>query len=418
MNETPTKSLFSEVPGISSGDIQVLLLLERGRSFHMNTLHIPPELALDTKQALSAQSMQEPVFLDNRRVHVVGSMCAVAGLRILLSVYPDPKGRYIYDPTESYLVGWETVQTVLTSTRTFQPDQVEKEVRHRSWCPTELHALGIRTKEHGILRFAPFLDHAPFVRLTRWNGLPEHWCAWHQHTTYGWPDSLQMYPVITQGMWQRLLTGAEPEWDSSFLLQQDPVPLLEAFVELHQVTKTLRIIPATITDANAYVKLYHRHCEPVMGAQYALAVADASGVIRGVAILGRPIARALDVGRDGEMKRRVLEVRRVATDGTRNVNSMLYAASARLAREAGYEKIITYTLAEEESGASLRAAGWVCVATTEPHQWDNRSRSRKHSPLYDLPKYRWECALNGSFPFERILFPTDRTWQGMISRAF
>ena len=105
---------------------------------------------------------------------------------------------------------------------------------------------------------------------------------------------------------------------------------------------------------------------------------------------------------------------RVATDGTRNANSMLYAAAARLAKEAGYEKIITYTLVEEESGASLKAAGWVCIATTEPHQWHNHSRSRKYNPLYDLRKYRWECALNNTFPFERIAFPAERTWQGEL----
>ena len=383
----------------------------------MNTIQTTPTQDLETKQALSAQSMHEPVFLGSRRVHVVGSMCEIAGLWPLLSTYPDPKGRYIYDPTEKYLVGWDTVQRVLADTRVFQFDQVEKEVRHSSWCPTELHVIGIRTKERGTLRFAQLLDDATFVRLTRWNGLPEHWFAWHQHTTYGWPDSLDAYPVITQGMWQRLLTGEEPEGDASFLIQQDPIPLLEAFVEWHQVTKTLRVIPATITDANAYVKLYHRHCEPVTGAQYALAVADASGTIRGVAILGRPIARSLDVGRDGELKRRIIEVRRVATDGTRNANSMLYAAAARLAKEAGYEKIITYTLVEEESGASLKAAGWVCIATTEPHQWHNHSRSRKYNPLYNLRKYRWECALNNTFPFEQIVFPAERTWQGLIAQT-
>jgi hypothetical protein len=346
----------------------------------MHTIVPLPMPDLATKRALSAQSMREPVYLGNQRVHVVGALCDVAGLRILLSTYSDPRGRYIYDPTVSYQVEWEMVQMVLASTRVFQPEQVMPEVHTYSWCPTELHVLGVRTKRHGILRFARMLEDAEFVRLTRWNGLPEGWCAWHQHTTFGWPDSLQWYPVITKGMWQRLAMGEEPEWDASFLCEQDPVPLLEAFVEQHQVTKTLRVIPATITDANQFVKLYHRHCEPVVGAQYALAVADASGTIRGVAILGRPIARMLDVGKDGEMKRRILEVRRIATDGTRNVNSMLYGASARLAKEAGFERIITYTLAEEESGASLRAAGWTCVGRTEPHQWHNQGRQRKRSP--------------------------------------
>lgn len=71
----------------------------------------------------------------------------------------------------------------------------------------------------------------------------------------------------------------------------------------------------------------------------------------GVAIAGRPVARALDDGL-------TLEVARTCTDGTRNANSMLYGAIWQAARAMGYTRCVTYTQ-HDESGASLRAAGWV-----------------------------------------------------------
>ena len=65
-----------------------------------------------------------------------------------------------------------------------------------------------------------------------------------------------------------------------------------------------------------------------------------------MAIASRPVCRRLDDGK-------TLEVLRVATDGTSNACSFLYAHCARIARLMGYTKVITYTL-ESEGGASLR----------------------------------------------------------------
>ena len=45
----------------------------------------------------------------------------------------------------------------------------------------------------------------------------------------------------------------------------------------------------------------------------------------------------------------------------RNVCSFLYSRAARIAKEMGYAKIITYIL-ESEPGTSLKAAGWVLEA--------------------------------------------------------
>lgn len=66
--------------------------------------------------------------------------------------------------------------------------------------------------------------------------------------------------------------------------------------------------------------------------------------------MGRPVNRHLDDGK-------TLEVLRLCTQGSRNVCSFLYSRAARVAKELGYKKIITYIL-EDETGASLKASGW------------------------------------------------------------
>jgi len=83
-----------------------------------------------------------------------------------------------------------------------------------------------------------------------------------------------------------------------------------------------------------------------------------------------------------------LEVNRVATDGTKNACSMLYAAAWRTARAMGYRKLITYSL-PEEGGASLRGASWKCIGECGGGTWNRKSR-----PRVDLhpqqTKLKWE----------------------------
>lgn len=111
----------------------------------------------------------------------------------------------------------------------------------------------------------------------------------------------------------------------------------------------LTIRPITLRDANAYVAAQHRHNQPTNGHKWSLALYDDDRLC-GVAIAGQPIARRLDDGL-------TIEVRRLCTDGTKDACSKLYGACARVAREMGYRKIITYTLISEP-GTSLRASGW------------------------------------------------------------
>lgn len=93
----------------------------------------------------------------------------------------------------------------------------------------------------------------------------------------------------------------------------------------------LEITPITIKEANAFIEEHHRHHRPVPGAKFALAVSDGCSV-RGVAIVGRPVARGNDNGW-------TLEVNRVCTDGARNACSMLYGAAWRAAKAMGYKRL-------------------------------------------------------------------------------
>lgn len=148
----------------------------------------------------------------------------------------------------------------------------------------------------------------------------------------------------------------------------------------------LSIVPATLAEANAFVRQHHRHHKPVPGHKFSLAVVDEADAVRGVAIVGRPIARRLDDGL-------TLEVNRVATDGCPNACSALYGACRRAAFALGYRRLITYTL-PEEGGASLRGAGWKCIGLagkTDGKGWSCPSRPRVDThPLQR--KLRWEVA--------------------------
>lgn len=141
-------------------------------------------------------------------------------------------------------------------------------------------------------------------------------------------------------------------------------------------------MPITRDAARAFVRSVHRHLPAPPGDVFRLAVAD-EGVVVGVAIVGRPVARLFCDGR-------TLEVNRVATLGTRNANSMLYRGCWRVAKALGYRRIITYTL-PEESGASLRGAGWIFDGLTRGGEWSRPSRARAAAVL-TTHKLRWSLS--------------------------
>ncbi len=151
---------------------------------------------------------------------------------------------------------------------------------------------------------------------------------------------------------------------------------------------TLAIVPVTFRQACAFIADHHRHHKPPRGMVFCLGVEE-DGQLVGVATVGRPVARAYQDGY-------TLEVNRTATDGTRNANSMLYGTAWKAARALGYRRLITYTQADE-SGASLRAAGWRVIAEREPRaNWAQSSRELRHLRDPDGPggvqRSLWEAA--------------------------
>ena len=128
-----------------------------------------------------------------------------------------------------------------------------------------------------------------------------------------------------------------------------------------------------LAEANAFVRQHHRHHRPVVGHLFSIGAA-LEGRIVGVAIVGRPVARARDDGVTAE-------VTRLATDGTKNACSFLYGAAARAGFALGFKRIGTYILASEP-GTSLVAAGWRQIGEVRGRSWSCPSRPRvdKHPP--------------------------------------
>lgn len=162
----------------------------------------------------------------------------------------------------------------------------------------------------------------------------------------------------------------------------------------------LRIVPVDLATARAFVDAHHRHNDPPVGHKFSVGVALGSELV-GVAIVGRPVSRVLQS--DGT----TLEVIRTATDGTRNANSMLYGAARRAAFALGYDRLITYTQADE-SGASLRAAGFRVVAQRPPRPgWDTPSRRRANKADH-IPRTLWDSTRPLPTQSERARDVTDR----------
>ena len=130
----------------------------------------------------------------------------------------------------------------------------------------------------------------------------------------------------------------------------------------------IKAIPISLKQAQAYIDELHRHHTHSVGDKYRVG-AEVDGKLVGVVQVGRPVSRYMDNGK-------TLEVIRLCTDGTKDVCSFLYAKAARIAKEMGYEKIITYIL-DTESGVSLKASGWVLEdADCGGDSWHREKRPR------------------------------------------
>lgn len=145
----------------------------------------------------------------------------------------------------------------------------------------------------------------------------------------------------------------------------------------------MRLVPISIAEAKRYVAHHHRHLRAPRGGLFALG-AEHDGELVGVAIVGRP-ARGLQNGR-------TVDVTRLCTDGTRNACSFLYARCRRAAQALGYEKVVTYTR-QDESGASLRAAGFEQEPLLPARSWAEASVARERFDQSEpAPRVRWGAA--------------------------
>lgn len=126
--------------------------------------------------------------------------------------------------------------------------------------------------------------------------------------------------------------------------------------------------PYAVKHAIKFNAEMHRRLPKLQGGMWAVA-AFVEGEMVGVGIVGHPQARMADDGR-------TLELLRVAVRaGAQNACSAIYGAVAGAARSMGAD-VFTFIHADE-SGHSLKAAGWVEVAASEGGEWGRPSRPRQ-----------------------------------------
>jgi hypothetical protein len=153
----------------------------------------------------------------------------------------------------------------------------------------------------------------------------------------------------------------------------------------------------TQREANDFVIRHHRHHSKVVGSIFQLGL-FVGGELQATSIVARPVARRIDF-------RAVCELTRLCSNGYENACSKLYGSSARIAKEMGFQRIITYILASE-SGASLKAAGWTIEnESAGGGEWSKPSRPRELQSVdlfgtvtkYPIEmKVRWGKKLNDS----------------------
>ena len=146
----------------------------------------------------------------------------------------------------------------------------------------------------------------------------------------------------------------------------------------------MQVAQMELKIANEFIDKHHRHHKPVVGHRFSIGALK-DGILVGVCIVGRPVARAVN-------SRKVIEVTRLCTDGTKNSCSFLYAKAATISKHLGYKYIQTYIL-EEELGVSLKAVGWKILRTTKGGDWNCPSRMKRRTDQPQGKKICWSRKL-------------------------
>lgn len=163
----------------------------------------------------------------------------------------------------------------------------------------------------------------------------------------------------------------------------------------------LRVVPVSFSAAAAFVRAHHAHNpRPPAGWKYGAAICNGAQRV-GIVMVGRPVARHADSSSTVEVSRLCID-RTVPAPLAWNACSQLLGWEAAEARRRGYTRIQTFTL-REESGTSLRAAGWTLEGRAGGGAWSRKARPRiQIAPV--APKLRWSRSLGpGPRPAARFV---------------
>jgi len=162
-------------------------------------------------------------------------------------------------------------------------------------------------------------------------------------------------------------------------------------VQVDALVIRLGAVPISLNEANNFVEAFHRHNGRTArnGGKFAIGAVLGDDLV-GVAIVGNPLSATLMDGFTAEVLRVC-----VTDKAPKGTNSFLYSRCWRIWRLMGGTRMITYTL-QDESGASLRGAGWKIVGEVKPHNnWNSKKdrSKRRWQPIYGQQKFRWEVGV-------------------------
>ena len=122
---------------------------------------------------------------------------------------------------------------------------------------------------------------------------------------------------------------------------------------------TLKHFPLKLDEAQDFVRCHHRHSKPLKRHKFSIGCADRDLWCNSIPPLEH-LKGVLTVDYCSSAwsgRRDHIEIRRLCTNGERNVASFLLGKAIQSCEAMGYKAIITYTR-PGESGASLRAVGF------------------------------------------------------------
>lgn len=151
----------------------------------------------------------------------------------------------------------------------------------------------------------------------------------------------------------------------------------------------LELVPIKFSEAQKFIAEHHSHNDPPQGWKFGCAVANtAVGRIVGVTTIGRPVARHYDDGKTLEITRNCVR-RDLPHKYTKNASSKLYGAAWRATKNLGYEKLITYTIKNQEQATPLKATGYdILEKECGGGDWSSESRKRDYQGPKDV-KTSW-----------------------------